>query len=119
MNKVKLHSEIKIEVFGPNKIKDMSDKAVKLTKEQKIETVEPKWQTNKKNRVLIKKGQNIVPEECLEWSMVKTCLDKGIMTKGDVIKDSSSKSKPKPKPKTKPEPKKKDTEKEESLPKPE
>jgi hypothetical protein len=99
---VKLHSEIQIEVFGPNKIKDEKDKSVQLNKENKIETVEPKWQSTRENRILIKKGVNTVPEHCLQWNMIKACIAKELMTVGDTIGDKTpKKEKPQPKKLTK------------------
>lgn len=65
----------RIEVFGPNK------PTVRLDKDKQLKSVKPNWQ-GKKNRVQISVGQQEIPTQCLEWSMVKSMIDAKIITVG-------------------------------------
>ena len=97
----KLASTIAIEVFGKNSPKT-SD--VQKDKDGKIITVAAKWQSNRKNRFNIKKGENIVPEWVLEVPMVKHCLTStpAKMTKGALVSAPVAKKAPKKKAPKKP-----------------
>jgi len=73
--KVKVHSDVAIEIIGTNMKPKMN-----LDKDGKVASVETKWQANKKNRFDLKKGKNMVPVECLDWPMFKTLEAKGHIT---------------------------------------
>lgn len=104
MNIYKLASTINIEVFGVNhigSIEKMSDSqrkklGIQLDKDGKIISIPPKWQTNKKNRFNIRKGENKVPEWVLEVPIVKSCVKKGKMTVGEMVKGTEKPKKKAP-----------------------
>ena len=66
----------RIEVFGPNKSE------VTMDKDGKYQSINQKWQGNKKNRVQIVIGQQEIPTVCLKWAMVKAMIEAKIITVG-------------------------------------
>ena len=89
----KLASQINIEVFGGNTLgkldsmtpKQLKEAGITLDKDGKVVSIPAKWQSNRKNRFHIKKGENVVPAWVLEAPMVKHCLANSKMTKGDLV----------------------------------
>lgn len=74
---IKIHSSVKIEVFGPNKASVKSDKDGNPIK------VVQNWQgKTKKNRVQIIVGSQEIPAACADWPMIKAMEEAGKLTIG-------------------------------------
>jgi hypothetical protein len=88
MNKVELHSDIKLTVFGRNVVvKD----DIKTDKEGVLKSPIPaRWQSKKDNRFDIKKGRNLAPEWVLDVPLVKGAIAAKKMTKGNTITPKNS-----------------------------